>query len=147
VRSSIFDIERNRPAAHGSVSRGPPKPPPLKPGAKPIDIMAVAMDPLEAGRQVLAGIRRNDLYILSHPEFEPVVRQRVTLMLASFSKRPVPKGRRLATATITPDIYAAELAKRGLLTPPARNSAARKKSVAQKKPRRRSGKRAGRIRS
>jgi len=115
VRSSIFDIERNRPAVHGRVSRGPPKPPPLKPGAKPIDIMAVAMDPLEAGRQVLAGIRRNDLYILSHPEFEPVVRQRVTLMLASFSKKPAPRDRRLATATITPDIYAAELAKRGLL--------------------------------
>jgi NAD(P)-dependent dehydrogenase (short-subunit alcohol dehydrogenase family) len=139
VRSSIFDIERNRPAAHGSASRGPPRPPPLKPGAKPIDIMAVAMDPLEAGRQVLTGIRRNDLYILSHPEFEPVVRQRVTLMLASFSKKPAPKNRRLATATITPDIYAAELAKRGLLKKPlvgkskkarsrkaARNSARRK---------------------
>jgi NAD(P)-dependent dehydrogenase (short-subunit alcohol dehydrogenase family) len=115
VRSSIFDIERNRPAAHGSVSREPPKPPPLKPGARPIDIMAAAMDPLEAGRQVLDGVRRNDLYILSHPEFEPVVRQRVTLMLASFSKKAVPADRRMATAAITPDIYAAELAKKGLL--------------------------------
>jgi NAD(P)-dependent dehydrogenase (short-subunit alcohol dehydrogenase family) len=132
VRSSIFDIERNRPAAHGSVTRGPPKPPPLKPGAKPIDIMAVAMDPLEAGRQVLAGIRRNDLYILSHPEFEPVVRQRVTLMLASFSKKPVPEDRRLATATITPDIYAAELAKRGLLKKPRTGKAAAKKTPAAK---------------
>jgi NAD(P)-dependent dehydrogenase (short-subunit alcohol dehydrogenase family) len=117
VRSSIFDSARNRPAAHGAVSREPPKPPPLKPGSKPIDIMAVAMDPLEAGRQVLAGIRRNDLYILSHPEFEPVVRERVTLLLASFSKKPVPKARREATATITPDIYAADLAKKGLLKP------------------------------
>jgi NAD(P)-dependent dehydrogenase (short-subunit alcohol dehydrogenase family) len=114
VRSSIFDIERNRPAAHGAVSREPPQPPPLKPGAKPFDIMAAAMDPLEAGRQVLAGVRHNDLYILSHPEFEPVVRQRVSLLLASFSKKPVPPGRRLATAAITPDIYAAELAKKGL---------------------------------
>ena len=112
VRSSIFDIERNRPAAHGVVAREPPKPPPLKPGAKPIDIMAVAMDPLEAGRYVLQGIRRNDLYILSHPEFAPVVRQRVSLMLASFSKKPAPRDRRLATGTITPDIYAAELAKK-----------------------------------
>jgi NAD(P)-dependent dehydrogenase (short-subunit alcohol dehydrogenase family) len=115
VRSSIFDIERNRPATHGAVSREPPKPPPLKPGAKPFDIMAAAMDPLEAGRQVLAGVRRNDLYILSHPEFEPVLRQRVSLLLASFSKKPVPPARRLATAAITPDIYAAELAKKGLL--------------------------------
>lgn len=112
VRSSIFDIERNRPASHGNVGREPPKPPPLKPGAAPIDIMAAAMDPMEAGRQVLAGIRRNDLYILSHPEFEPVVRQRVQLLLASFSKKPVPAARRLATAAITPDIYAADLAKK-----------------------------------
>jgi NAD(P)-dependent dehydrogenase (short-subunit alcohol dehydrogenase family) len=125
VKSSIFDIERNRPAAHGVVTREPPGPPPLKPGSKPIDIMAVAMDPLEAGRQVLAGIRRNDLYILTHPEFEPVVRQRVMLQLASFSKKPVPKGRREATATITPDIYAAELAKKGLLDKPRRRKSAK----------------------
>jgi hypothetical protein len=120
VRSSIFDIERNRPAAHGVVSREPPRPPPLKPGSKPIDIMAVAMDPLEAGRQVLAGVRRNDLYILSHPEFEPVVRQRVTLMLASFSPKRAPRARQEATAAITPDIYAAELAKKGLLGSPGK---------------------------
>jgi NAD(P)-dependent dehydrogenase (short-subunit alcohol dehydrogenase family) len=124
VKSSIFDIERNRPAAHGVVTRAPPRPPPLKPGAKPIDIMAVAMDPLEAGRQVLAGIRRNDLYILTHPEFEPVVRQRFQLQLASFSKKPVPKARREATETITPDIYAAELAKKGLLKPRKHRKAA-----------------------
>jgi NAD(P)-dependent dehydrogenase (short-subunit alcohol dehydrogenase family) len=128
VRSSIFDIERNRPAAHGAVAHQPPKPPPLKPGAKPIDIMAAAMDPLEAGRQVLAGVRRNDLYILSHPEFEPVVRQRVTLLLASFSRKPVPRDRRLATETITPDIYAAELAKKGLLKEPKRRKATARKA-------------------
>jgi hypothetical protein len=133
VRSSIFDIERNRPASHGAELREPPKPPPLKPGARPIDIMAAAMDPLEAGRQVLAGIRRNDLYILSHAEFEPVVRQRVTLMLASFSRKPVPEGRRLATETITPDIYAAELAKMGLLKQPRRRKVAAKKAKKTKK--------------
>jgi NAD(P)-dependent dehydrogenase (short-subunit alcohol dehydrogenase family) len=132
VRSSIFDIERNRPATHGAVSRDPPKPPPLKPGAKPFDIMAAAMDPLEAGRQVLAGVRRNDLYILSHPEFEPVVRQRVSLMLASFSKKPVPPGRRLATAAITPDIYAAELAKKGLLEEKVAKRSRQKKPAAKK---------------
>src|SRR5690606_5525072 len=110
VRSSIFDVERNRPASHGTEVRAV-KPPPLKPGAPPIDIMAAAMDPMEAGRQVLEGIRHNDLYILTHPEFEPVMRERVTLLLNSFSKEPVPEGRRLATQAITPDIYAADLAK------------------------------------
>jgi NAD(P)-dependent dehydrogenase (short-subunit alcohol dehydrogenase family) len=130
VRSSIFDIERNRPAAHGGAHE-PVKPPPAKPGAPPVDFMAAAMDPLEAGRQVLAGIRRNDLYILTHPEFEPVVLQRVALLLASFSKKPVPVARRLATQAITPDIYAAELAKKGLLKDPARRRTAAKKAKKQ----------------
>jgi NAD(P)-dependent dehydrogenase (short-subunit alcohol dehydrogenase family) len=130
VRSSIFDIERNRPAEHGAVKLDPPKPPPLKPGSKPVDIMAAAMDPLEAGEHVLEGIRRNDLYILSHPEFEPVVRQRVTLLLKSFSKEPVPKARRLATAAITPDIYAAELAKKAAAGKKKTRKPAKKKVAA-----------------
>jgi NAD(P)-dependent dehydrogenase (short-subunit alcohol dehydrogenase family) len=134
VRSSIFDIERNRPAAHGAVAREPVKPPPLKAGAAPIDIMASAMDPLEAGRQVLAGIRRNDLYILSHPEFEPVVRQRVQLLLASFSKKPVPAARRLATQAITPDIYAAELAKKRRAARPAGKVSAKKPAKPKRRP-------------
>lgn len=133
VRSSIFDAERNRPAAHGA--RQPVKPPPLKPGAPPIDIMAVAMDPLEAGRQVLEGIRRNDLYILTHPEFQPVVLERVALMLASFSNEPVPEGRRVATQAITPDIYAAELAKKGLLEKKARKAASVRKPARKGKAR------------
>jgi NAD(P)-dependent dehydrogenase (short-subunit alcohol dehydrogenase family) len=128
VRSSIFDSERNRPAAHGTA-RAPVRPPPLKPGAPPIDLMAAAMDPMDAGRLVLEGIRRNDLYILTHPEFHPVVLERVTLMLESFSREPVPEARRIATQAITPDIYAADLAKKGLLaakTARAAKSARRK---------------------
>jgi len=111
VRSEIFAFERNRPASHGAV-QGHSGPPPLLEGSGPVDLMGSAMDPMEAGRQVLEGIRRNDLYILSHPEFEPVVRERVKLLLGSFSKRAVPAARRLATQFITPDIYAADLGKK-----------------------------------
>ena len=112
VRTEIFDAERNRPASHGASAKKPAGPPPLLPGSKPVDLMGAAMDPMEAGRQVLAGIRRNDLYILSHPEFAPVARERFKLMMASFSAKPAPKGRREVTAFIIPDIYAADLAKR-----------------------------------
>lgn len=42
------------------------------------------MEPLEAGEWVLRGIRNNDLYILSHPEFEQTVRDRAEALLASF---------------------------------------------------------------
>ena len=77
----------------------------------PVDLMGVAMDPIEAAEYVLAGIRRNDLYILSHPEFKPMVEERVSLMLDSFSKVPVPADRGSVSELLRPDIYAAEIAK------------------------------------
>lgn len=115
VRSDIFDTERNRPASHGTAPRKPAAPPPLRADAPPVDLMGVAMDPLEAGRLVLEGVRRNDLYILSHPEFAPMTRQRAELLQASYSTEPVPEGRRAATDAFAPQIYAAELRKKGLL--------------------------------
>jgi NAD(P)-dependent dehydrogenase (short-subunit alcohol dehydrogenase family) len=132
VRSDIFDSGRNRPAAHGGAAP-PPGPPPLNPGSGPVDLMGVAMDPLEAGERVLEGIRRNDLYILSHPEFRPTVGIRSRVLAESFSRRPVPKARRAATLLFTPTIYAAELAK---LRAGARTAASRKaeKKRAAKKP-------------
>jgi NAD(P)-dependent dehydrogenase (short-subunit alcohol dehydrogenase family) len=42
------------------------------------------MDPLECGERVLAGIRRNDLYIFTHPEFRAGVEERFRALLASF---------------------------------------------------------------
>lgn len=41
------------------------------------------MDPLEAGRIVLNGIKNNFLHILSHPEYEQVIRDRAEALLAS----------------------------------------------------------------
>ena len=118
VRTEIFNAERNRPLSH-ERSSAPPAPPPLNPGSMPVDLMGVAMDPMEAGEQVLAGIRRNDLYILSHAEVKDVVGERGRLLMASFSTRPVPAGRRAATAMIIPPIYAADLAKKKAGTKPA----------------------------
>jgi NAD(P)-dependent dehydrogenase (short-subunit alcohol dehydrogenase family) len=132
VRSQIFDAERNRPAAHGVVAARHGGPPPLNPDAPPIDLMAAAMDPLEAGRQVLEGVRRNDLYILSHSEFAPAIKQRSRLIAASFSKEPVPTARRLATATFTPAIYGDELAKKA---PSAKRPAKAKRRPAAKRSR------------
>jgi len=113
IKSDIFDTERNRPASHGGAPRAN-TPPPVRGEGGPVDLMGVAMEPLEAGRLVLEGIRRNDLYILSHPEFAPMVRERGELINASFSKEPVPADRRAVTETFVPQCYAAELAKKGL---------------------------------
>jgi len=49
----------------------PPAPPPPKKGEKPpVDIFSVAMDPLETGERVIRGIRNNDMFIITHPEFK-----------------------------------------------------------------------------
>ncbi len=45
------------------------------------------------------------------------MRERMELLLASFSRKAVPEGRRLVTQTFTPDIYVAELKKKGLKVP------------------------------
>jgi NAD(P)-dependent dehydrogenase (short-subunit alcohol dehydrogenase family) len=47
------------------------------------------MDPLECGRRVVEGIRRNDLYILTHPEFGDGVEERFRALLASFPREPL----------------------------------------------------------
>jgi NAD(P)-dependent dehydrogenase (short-subunit alcohol dehydrogenase family) len=111
VRTQIFDAERNRPAAHGRPAR-PAGPPPVLGDGPPVDLMAAAMDPLEAGEKVLAGVRSNDLYILSHPEFATAVRERAEAMAASFARDPVPPLRQQATDTFTPDIYRREAARK-----------------------------------
>lgn len=46
-------------------------------------IMPAGMDPLEAGERVLRGVRANDLYILSHPEFRVGIQERFEAILAS----------------------------------------------------------------
>ena len=109
VRSHIAESERNRPA---ELENEPPKTP--QPPPSPADLgamqryMAVAMNPLEAGELVLHGIRRNDLYILTHQEFETVVRERAEALLASFPVKPAPRERVEIVRTYTPDIYRRE---------------------------------------
>jgi NAD(P)-dependent dehydrogenase (short-subunit alcohol dehydrogenase family) len=47
------------------------------------------MDALECGQRVVEGIRRNDLYILTHPEFTDGVEERFQAIRASFPNEPV----------------------------------------------------------
>ncbi len=112
VRTNIMDSERNRPAEY--FNSGAPEVSAPPPGVKDVpglDLMAVALDPLEVGRAVLSGVRRNDLYILTHGEFAQPVRQRCEAILASFGSEPVPQARLDAVATYVPEIYAAEAAR------------------------------------
>jgi NAD(P)-dependent dehydrogenase (short-subunit alcohol dehydrogenase family) len=106
VKTEIADSERNRPGA-GAGGHGAGHAPP--PG---LDFMSVAMDPMDAARQVLEGIRRNDLYILTHPEFAANALERAAAIDASWSKVPAPEARANATKFFLPDVYRVEAAKR-----------------------------------
>jgi hypothetical protein len=47
----------------------------------------------EAGERVLNGVRRNDLFILTHPEFREGVRERSETLLDAFPDEPLNEER------------------------------------------------------
>jgi NAD(P)-dependent dehydrogenase (short-subunit alcohol dehydrogenase family) len=90
--------ETARPAGGPTPQTGP-----LPPGL---------MDPMDAARIVLDGIRHNDLFIMSHPEFRPGAETRFNAVLESMiTDRPPPPNWNPAAANRTP-IYAQEVAHR-----------------------------------
>lgn len=90
VNTNFADSARSRPEhlAHtGAVQT-------VERRAELADINAAGMDPMEAGRLVLRGIRNDDLYILSHPEFAQGMQDRHAAMMASIpSDLVVPQAR------------------------------------------------------
>ncbi len=51
--------------------------------------MDAAMDPVEAAGHVLRGIKNNELFIISHPEFRDVLRARHAKIEASIAREPI----------------------------------------------------------
>jgi hypothetical protein len=74
--------------------------------------MAAAMDPLEAGQRVLEGVRRNDLYIFTHQEFEQPTRERMEALLAAFPAAKAPGARAAVARRFMTDLYARERTRR-----------------------------------
>jgi NAD(P)-dependent dehydrogenase (short-subunit alcohol dehydrogenase family) len=105
VTSRIYDSDRNRPARPAALR--------TQADADREEtyraLMASGMDPLECGRKVLRGIRRNELYILTHPEFERGIRDRWEVLKASIRQHDdhAPPSSRLAAerATLRHEIY------------------------------------------
>lgn len=89
TRTDIGATRALRPAryaATGYTYRQRPAPPRADPeGGGP---MALAMDPDEVGARVVRGIRRNDLYILSHSEFGGLIRDHFDQMLRAMPSAP-----------------------------------------------------------
>jgi NAD(P)-dependent dehydrogenase (short-subunit alcohol dehydrogenase family) len=71
------------------------------------------MDPVEAGERVLNGVKNNDLFIFTHPEFKAGMKERFDAILASVPDEPYPPGRAQAEARVlTAPPYKPEIAHR-----------------------------------
>ena len=89
VNTRISQSARNRPeAAGGPVSEedmGPPLE--LPPGIEmPRIIGANVREPEEMAARVVAGVKNNDLYIVTHPETREAVEERFAAIMAAFDK-------------------------------------------------------------
>jgi NAD(P)-dependent dehydrogenase (short-subunit alcohol dehydrogenase family) len=85
VNSAIYESDKVRPAAL-SRNVGPVDQAFM---SRLADIHKVGMDPVEVGEKVLAGIRRNDLYIFPHPEFKDELREIFDEILVALPEEPV----------------------------------------------------------
>lgn len=70
----------------------------------------LTMDPLEAGQLVLRGMRSNDLYIFTHPEFESILKVRAEAMMISLPRDLSIPEKRIADlhSAVDSSIYAIE---------------------------------------
>jgi NAD(P)-dependent dehydrogenase (short-subunit alcohol dehydrogenase family) len=123
VSTNIGRSELYRPETLRNPGQSAPNAPPTRPQAPaakgPAAPAAAAapinagMDPLEAGECVLEGVRNNDLFIFSHPEFAFGIRERFECVMASIPVgRSVPPTRlAIERVTMRVPLYAVETSK------------------------------------
>jgi NAD(P)-dependent dehydrogenase (short-subunit alcohol dehydrogenase family) len=87
TRTGIFATPLLRPSTAGDSKPPPPAQP--APTVSGDDPMRLAMDPAEVGEKVVRGIRRNDLYILTHGELRDMIREQFEPILAA-AQAPAP---------------------------------------------------------
>lgn len=113
VNTNIGDSNRNRPASLADTGIRAPDPKMLAQVAQAMKKLKgppPGMDPLEAGRRLLDGIRNNDLYVLTTPEFAEDFRARGEAILASLPTDMHPTAARImfGRALLGKTIYAEE---------------------------------------
>jgi NAD(P)-dependent dehydrogenase (short-subunit alcohol dehydrogenase family) len=116
VSTNIFEVEQNLRASfkeNGSAAKAD-GPEAAAFATRMRGIIASGMSPLEAGRYVLNGIRNNDLFILSHPEFLQGLQERHAVIQASVARGKAPVERtNMVKSTLRNSVYTRELAKLG----------------------------------
>ena len=99
VKSELFESsEQVRPANLAATGSVPIVPAGVAREQTPIFVTAPDGD--DVGRQVLDGIRRNDLYILTHAEIGPVLEARAAALKRSLPAGPVDPARIEASARL-----------------------------------------------
>ena len=90
INSMIYESEKVRPEQYASPEN-------TARSQETMDILPeihkAGMDPVEVGEKVLAGIRRNDMYIFSHPEFDDELREIFEEVLESLPREEAPEPR------------------------------------------------------
>ncbi|MFT4305475.1 MAG: SDR family NAD(P)-dependent oxidoreductase [Microbacterium sp.] len=114
VHSDIAEAVRRRPERYGESGYAPPPP-----GFSAASRRQPYMSAEEAGRRVLAGILRGDMFILTHPEFRAGVIERHRSIEASFPDEPIDAAREAAIPFLLGSpVYASQ--SRPAPVPPAR---------------------------
>jgi NAD(P)-dependent dehydrogenase (short-subunit alcohol dehydrogenase family) len=97
VNTDIRESNRNRPQKYSdtsgqTVTADPKRLAAIQELVRRNGGQPPGMDPLEAGRGVLRGVRNNDLYIITHPEYEQGIIDRHEAIIASIPRDapPVP---------------------------------------------------------
>jgi len=90
INSSIYESEKVRPSNLASPEN-------TAKSQKTMDILPavhkLGMSPEEVGEKVLAGIRRNAMYIFSHPEFKEEMQEIFGEILAALPEEEAPEAR------------------------------------------------------
>jgi NAD(P)-dependent dehydrogenase (short-subunit alcohol dehydrogenase family) len=104
THSNIAAAVANRPEQYGQSGYTPP-PQEFTESARHQPYMSAE----EAGERVLAGIRRGDMFILTHPEFREGVADRHATIEAAFPQEPIDEPRRAAIPfLLSSPVYSAE---------------------------------------
>lgn len=97
VDTNIYNSRRSRPALHGSDAQqaklakvhadvaDKAVAAAIKGGAIP-DLAKVGISPRTVGRMVLEAVRNDELYVITHPDFRPLVETRFKAILSGFER-------------------------------------------------------------
>lgn len=92
VATNIYELERNLSAAFNEKGKAAPADAEAN-TAMIRQIIGAGMSPAEAAQIVLAGVRNNDLFILSHPEFRDGLQERMDVLMGSVPGTTAPPER------------------------------------------------------